>query len=41
MNDLKDNHESDKISKKDAGIELFKLGFPFLIILLAYIFFVA
>lgn len=42
MNDNKNNDvDNEKISSKDAFVEMFKLGFPFLLILLGYIFFVA
>jgi hypothetical protein len=41
MNTIQNNDENEKISKKEVFIELFKLGFPFLIIVLVYIFFVA
>ena len=41
MNKIQKEEENEKISKKEVYIELFKLGFPFLIIVLVYIFFVA
>ena len=41
MNKIQKDEENEKISKKEVYIELFKLGFPFLIIVLVYIFFVA
>lgn len=39
MADNKINNEEEKISGKDAAVELFKLGSPFLLMILIYFIF--
>jgi hypothetical protein len=41
MNTIQNDNDNEKISTIDVFKELFKLGFPFLLIVLLYIFFVA
>ena len=41
MADNKINNEEEKISGKDAAIELLKLGSPFLLMILIYLVFFA
>lgn len=41
MNDNKNNSEQDKISNKEVVWEIIKLGFPFILIILIYFFFIA